>query len=189
LARGSNDLTPKEANFIFVEQSKPAAATIETEGNIMSYPVIRLSEIRANPDLVLSNTDVVTRRLRNNAYTSELQELASFQQSINKLNSSFIKFDEIREISAKKLNQTLTQLEQWNNIYLANPPKTDETKDRYRRLQYNLTQRNQGIANLLRYMKKVADKRFEIDTITREIDDIVDIAEKEYANVEFALSE
>lgn len=190
LARGANDLTPKEANFVFVEQKAPAAAaTIESEGSIMSYPVIRLSEIRANPDLVLANTDVVTRRLRNNTYAAELQELALAQQSINKLNAAFVRFEAIRENSARKLNQTLTQLEQWNNVYMANPPMTDEAKDRYRKLQYNLAQRNEGIANLLRFMKKVADKRIDIDAITKEINDISDFSEKEFANVEFAVSD
>lgn len=189
LARGSNDLTPKEANFVFVEQRAPAAATIESEGSIMSYPVIRLSEIRANPDLVLSNTDMVTRRLRNNAYVSELQEIAYAQKSLNNLNAAFVRFEAVRQNSGNKLNQTLTQLEQWNNVYMANPPTTDAAKDRYRRLQYNLAQRNEGIANLLRYMKKVADKRLEIDAITKEINDITDLAEKEFANVEFAVSD
>lgn len=189
LARGTQDLTPKEANFVFVEQRAPAAATIETEGSIMSYPVIRLSEIRANPDLVLANTDIVTRRLRNNAYASELQELASAQQSINRLNAAFVRFENIRQDAAMKLNETLTQLEQWNNVYMSNPPTTDEGKDRYRKLQFNLAQRNEGIANLLRSMKKVADRRIEIDSITREINDITDFAEKEYANVQFAVSE
>lgn len=189
LSRGAQDLSPKEANFVFVEQPAPAAATLETEGSIMTYPVIRLTEIRANPALVLANTDIVTRRLRNSTYSAELQELAAAQQSINKLNAAFIRFNHLREDAASKLNRTLTQLEQWNDVYMANPPTTDEAKDRYRRLQYNLAQRNDGIATLLRSMKKVSDKRLEIDVITKEINDITDYAEKEFANVEFATSD
>lgn len=189
LARGSQDLTPKEANFVFVEQSAPSAASVEVEGTIMTYPVIRLSEIRANPSLVLANTDIVTRRLRNTAYTAELQELASAQQSINKLNASFVEFNKMREDVAVKLNKTLTQLEQWNDIYIANPPASDEAKDRYRKLQFNLAQRNEGIATLLRSIKKVSDKRMEIDAITKEINDLTEFCRKEFANVEFATSE
>ena len=189
LSRGSQDLTPKEANFVFVEQHAPAAASIESEGTIMTYPVIRLSEIRANPGLVLANTDIVTRRLRNSSYTAELQELAAAQRSINRLNEAFVRFNGLREDSAGKLNRTLTQLERWNDIYMANPPLTDDAKDRYRRLQYNLAQRNEGISTLLRAMTKVAEKRLEIDVIAKEINDIADYAEKEFANVEFATSE
>jgi hypothetical protein len=189
LSRGSNDLTPKEANFVFVEQAAPAAATLESEGSIMTYPVIRLSEIRANPDLVLINTDIVTRRLRNTAYTSELQELVTLRQSIDELNMSFNRFNLMREDAARKLNQTLSQLEQWNDQYIANPPTSDVGKDRYRRLQFNLASRNEGIATLLRSMKKVADLHVNIDVITKEINDITDYDEKEFMNVEHAISE
>lgn len=190
LSREAKDLTPKEATFVFVEQNNPeTAATLESEGSIMSYPVIRLSEIRANPNLVLSNTDMVTRRLRNSAYTAQLQELSSTQQSIGKLNAAFIRFNQMRENAAVKLNKTLTQLEQWNDIYMANPPQTDDAKDKYRQLQFNLAQRNEGIATLLRSINKVTDKRAQIDGIAKEINEITDYCEKEFSTVEYANKE
>ena len=189
LARAPDDLTPKEANFVFLEKQTPPVAALETEGTITTYPVIRLSEIRANPNLVLQNTDIVTRRLRNSGYSALLQELAVTQQSLNKLNESFIRFDRIREDVAGKLNTTLTQLEQWNNVYMQNPPTTDDGKDKYRALQYNLTLRNDNIAVLLRIMKKVADLHRGINSITKEINDISDFAEKEFVNVDRAVTD
>lgn len=189
LSRGADDLRPKEANFVFVEQHAPTVATLEMEGSIMTYPVIRLSELRANPELVLSNTDVVTRRLRNEHYKTLLTELVQAQQSINRLNESFVRFNCSREEYAGKLNQTLTILEGWNREYLKCPPTTDEGKDKYRKLQYNLSQRNEGIATLLRSVKKVADKRAEIDALTKEINEITDFIQKEFATVEYANSD
>ena len=189
LARAPNDLTPKESNFVFVEKHAPSAATIESEGSIMTYPVIRLSEIRANPILVLQNTDTVTRRLRNSGYTALLQELATTQQSINKLNEAFVRFNNLRESVAGKLNSTLTQLEQWNAVYMNNPPTTDEGKDKYRALQYNLALRNENIGILLRSMKKIADLHVSIDNITKEMTDITEYDEKEFINVDRAVSD
>lgn len=189
LTRGKDDLSPKEATFVFVEQSAPTIGSIQTEGSVMTYPVIRLSEIRANPELVLENTDVVTRRLRNSAYQIELQELDEAQQAISRLDEAFSRFNAIRENAAMKLTRTLQQLEEWNEIYLSNPPDTDDLKDRYRRLQSNLTQRNEGISNLLRLMKRVSDKRTEIELITDEINELSDLAEREFATVEYATSD
>jgi len=186
LARGLKDVTPRESTYVFVEKSMSVKAH---EASVMTYPVIRLSEIKANPELILHNTDIVTRRLRNRAYEAELEELAVTQQSISKLNAAFNHFNCMREDKATKLNRTLTQLEQWNEVYLANLPCTDEGKDRYRRLHYNLIQRNEGIAILLRAMKRVANKYAEIDAITREIDEITEYCEKEFANVEYAMAE
>lgn len=189
LSRAPDDLTPKEANFVFVEQHAPSAAAIESEGSIMTYPVIRLSEIRANPLLVLQNTDTVTRRLRNSGYTALLQELGTTQQSINKLNEAFVRFNRMRENVATKLNGTLTQLEQWNSVYMSHPPTTDEAKDKYRALQYNLSLRNENISVLLRSMKKIADLHDSIDIITKEINDISEFDEKEFINVDRAVSD
>lgn len=187
LVRGVKEITPKESTFVFIEQ--PGMQVMGQKGSIMTYPIVRLSEIRANADLILCNTDIVTRRLRNKAYVAELEELAVAQQSIGKLNAAYVRFNCMREDNACKLNRTLTQLEQWNDIYMANPPCSDEAKDRYRRLQYNLMQRNEGITTLLRCMKKVADKYQEIDCITREIDEITEYCEKEFINVEYAIAE
>jgi len=189
LSRAPDDLTPKESNFVFVEQHAPSAAAIESEGSIMTYPVIRLSEIRANPLLVLQNTDTVTRRLRNSGYTALLQELGTTQQSINKLNEAFVRFNRMRENVATKLNGTLTQLEQWNSVYMSHPPTTDEAKDKYRALQYNLSLRNENISILLRSMKKIADLHDGIDLITKEINDITEFDEKEFVNVDRAVSD
>lgn len=189
LSRGSSDLTPKEANFVFVEQKAPAAASLEIDGSIMTYPVVRLTEIRANPILVLSNTDTVTRRLRNTSYQAEIQDLASFQQSINKLNSSFVEFDAKRQVIASKLYRTLIRLEQWNDVYKADPPTSDEYREKYRTLLFNLAQRNENISTLLRLIEKVADKRVEIDNITKEINDINEFVNNEFANIEYAIAE
>ncbi len=189
LSRGSNDLTPKEANFVFVEQRAPSAASLEINGSIMTYPVVRLTEIRTNPILVLANTDMVTRRLRNTSYQSELQDLASLQQSINKLNAAVVEFSAKREIIATKLYRTLIQLEQWNDIYKANPPTSDEYKEKYRQLLFNLTQRNENISTLLRLIKKVADKRTEVEDITKEINEIIEFSNNEFANIEYAITE
>lgn len=187
LARAPNDLTPKESNFVFEEKSGETA--VFEEGSIMTYPVVRLSEIRANPNLVLQNSDTVTRRLRNTVYTSLLQELATTQKSIEKLNESFLMFDKMRADAATKLNTTLTQLEQWNAVYMSNPPNSDEAKDRYRMLQFNLSLRNENIALLLRSMMKVSELTSGINSITKQITDIIEVGDKEFANIDQAVSE
>ena len=187
LARGEQDLTPTESNFVFVEKAGEVAA--ETEGSIVPYPVIKLSEIKANPELILENTDIVTRRLRNTAYQNYLKELSLEQTSIENLSHAFNKFDMMKNTVAVKLNSTLTQLEEWNTIYINKPPATDELKAKYRQLQFNLTQRNEGVATLLRSMKKVADLRFEIDTISKTINDMTEYCEKEFENIDYAMSD
>ncbi len=181
MIREIKEITPKEINYVFVEQqiTKP-------EDNIMTYPIVRLSEIRVQPELILHNTDMVTRRLRNSKYTTELKELSNIQQSANNLNESIYAFYNMSKNTACKINKTLDQLEQWNDRYISNPPQNDDVKDRWINLHYNLVQRNEAITTLISSMKKVTDKRAEIDTLSKEINDIIEYCEKEFVYIEYA---
>lgn len=174
----------RESTFSFSQQS-----TESPRSDIISYPIVRLSEIRASPDLVLSMTDTVTRRLRNTIYTSLIQELKEEQESVEKLEEAIKHFNKLKDGIAAKLNKTLTQLEEWNKVYVATPPATDEGKDRYKKLKYNLSQRNSGITTLLQGMKKVADQKKDIEKITTQIKEVNEIFEKDFANVEYVLIE
>lgn len=158
-------------------------------GVVVCYPVVKMSEIKTNPDLILTNTDKTTRRLRNASYTAELQDLELTSQAIIKLNNSFVTFDKIKEESLNKLTGSLNQLEKWNGMYLTKPPVTDDTKDKYKRLQYNLAKRNEGIDNLLKCMRKVSELRFDIEEIAKDIEDISEFCVTEFQNMDQVITE
>lgn len=192
LSRNEDDLTPKEANFVFIEQNDTASGiiipngqNIIPNGQIMAYPVIRLSEIRANPCMILENTDLVTRRLRNATYKILLDDLQEFDKEIAELKTNFDRFMTTRENDATRLNRTLNQLDQWNESYMAHPPTTDDIKERYRNLQFNLSQRNEYIEVLLRSMKKITDLRSEINSVSNTISEVTKFFDKEFAYVDY----
>lgn len=178
------DLKMKESTFSFSQKNNESP-----RNDIISYPVIRLSEIRASPELVLETTDKVTRRLRNTIYASLLQELIEEQQSVERLCDTMKYFNKLKDDISSKLNKTLTQLEEWNKIYTATPPVTDEGKDRYKKLQYNLTQRNSGITTLIQGMKKVVEQKKDIDRLATQIKEVNHIFEKDFENIEYVLTE
>jgi hypothetical protein len=182
LSRDPEDLTPKEANFVFIEQKD-----ITCNRQMMAYPIIRLSEIRANPNMILENTDLVTRRLRNASYKILLDDLQTFDKSINELKMNFDIFMSTREKDASRLNRTLNQLDQWNEVYMTHPPTTDDFKERYRNLQFNLSQRNEYIELLLCSMKKVADLRTEIESISKTISEVTDFFNKEFTYLDCSI--
>lgn len=185
LVQTENALEPEETNFVLVEQSpSSASATIESTEGQMSYPVVRLSEIRANPALVLENTDRAMRRLRNASYVAQLQELGYLQQSIITLNKKVTQFNVMRERVAKELNQSLTELEGIARAYdrpCDNPSEYEERE--YSALQAQLLQRNQWIGSLINRMKMVADKRMELDRISDQIHSITLASNQDFANV------
>lgn len=189
LSRGNDDLSPQEANFVFVEPHLPSAGMIQTADSIIPYPVVKLSEIRANPELVLMNTDIVTSRLRNSSYKAEVEQLGNAKSSVSKLVQALERFDRLREVTVLKLTTTLNQLNEWNDIYMKNPPMSDIGREKYRQLQFNMANRNQGISDMLTTIQKVAAKHREVDRITNEINELSDMTEKAFENVEYAVNE
>lgn len=189
LAHGEDDLNPMESTFVFIDSKSAAIKDSPNDSGMMSYPIVKLSEIRANPQQVLINTDIVTRRLRNTSYESGLNELVQVQRSIDNLNQAYLRFDLAKQDAAYKLSSSLSQLEQWNDIYLANPPMTDEDRNKFRKIQANLSIRNEGMTTLLKLMKKISNLKPQIDLITRQIDDLTDMAISELSNMDKALSE
>ena len=191
LARDSESITPTEHNYVLltVNSNSPKLqnnTALELPDNIMSYPILRLSEIKVDADAVLENSDAVTRRLRNSAYIAETQNLSAARTAIVKLYDDFVAFDAVRQEIVTKLNNTLPQLEEWNDIYIANPPVNEEDKQKYRQLQYNLACRNESIATLIRAIKKVGNIRSVVDNISRDVSDVTEYCRREFANIEFA---
>lgn len=188
LSRGSDDLTPKEVNFVYVEQPTTSAVAIESDGSITTYPVVRLSEIRANPDLVLKNSDIVTRRLRNTTYTSELAEFQDLEKSAARLMASISAFKSAQGESTAKLVSTLSQLEKINVQYIKDPPVSDENKEKFRLTQFNLRHRNDDLTLLLRLIKRVADAHLEIEAVIKEINDLTALAHEKFARADEVLT-
>lgn len=192
LSRDNENFSTKESNFVLISDKNNTSGFISdintdrhNNSQFMPYPVIRLSEIRVNPTMILENSDLVTRRLRNASYKILLDDLKNFDKSINDLRTNFDLFMSTSDNDAKRLNSTINQLDGWNETYMKCPPTTDDVKERYRNLQFNLSQRNEYIEVLIRSMKKVADLRKEIDSVSQTISDVTDFFNKEFAYIDY----
>lgn len=183
VSRNGDDLTPTESNFIMSMQDGLHSALIESEDNIMTYPIVRLSEIRIHPQQVLINTNVVTKRLRSNAYKAVGSELARTQEAINSLNASFCKFESYRNTASVSLANDVGFLEQCNTFYSENTPTCDSEKEKWRMVQLNLMRRNEAISELLRVSRQVAEIHIKLEAITSKIDGINEYCQKELVDI------
>lgn len=185
MIREPQSLEPVESNYIFKTETKTGIIT-DSDSNI-SFPVVRLSEIKADKNLVLENTNIVTRKLRNTEYMAMLNELKLAQESFAELQKSFSEYNDMRETAGSMINRTLTQLEGWNEEYLRQPPTTDEGRETFKRIQHNLSYRNNCITTLLLSMRKIAELRFKVLEISSTIEEITSMCNKEFAHLAMAL--
>lgn len=156
IMRGDNDLKFNEMNYVFNSQ----AHSIAFEGCVITYPIVKLSELKVNPDIILSNTDIVTRRLRNAEDSYERQELIQTDCALEQLNEALCNFKQTCNNSTHKL---ICSIQHLKNIQ---EERCDED------LRDELTKSNDNIIKLICVMKKVASKRKEMEKITREIEEL-----------------
>jgi hypothetical protein len=183
VARRPNEIKPYELNLTQQESTNEITTPIP-------YPLVRLVEIEANPRLVLKNTDLVIRRIRNSTFNAANADVNKAIQSANELKESLNKFYLIKGEASKALNESLTELEKLNNIYENNPHVIngdERNKKSYDTVQYNLILRSEAIITLIRAMKKIAEKGREIERIVQEVKELNEFCEREFENMDRAV--
>lgn len=176
-----------EKNFVLGEMDRHHHHHSDSN-SVTPYPVISLNDIRENAELVLITTDNITRKLRNNAFLEEVQSLELMSRSVQNLTESLERFNAMKNTVSLELTRTLDQLDEWNEIYRNNPPKTEQSMEKYNQLLYNLSYRNDAIDTFLVLLHKVNERRSDVDKVTTFIETITDYGEKEFANVSNAVS-
>ena len=180
------NLTSVESNFTFVEERTNSAAVVENYGCHMSYPVVKLSEIRVNNTLVMDGANMVTRKLRNSSYNAYLQDMIHVQSSILELDVQNNALLELLQVNAAKLNESLATLESWNKYYLENPPQTDCDVKKHNLIIHNMRIRNDYIAYLICGMKRVAEYKPQIDKLTNGIQEFNEFFNNQFDNLDMA---
>jgi len=146
-----------ESKFEFVKRFSEQDAIIGDEP--VAYPVVSLSDIRANPALVLDITNKATKRLRNAAYNNSTQSLIDVRNNIEKLNLVFNEFLRIRGIQEKRLMESIKILEGYivNYERLCLKVESQVELQKHKEVIANLTLRNEKVTDLLRAVRSVTD--------------------------------
>ncbi len=180
------NLMSTESNFTFVKERNDSAAVVENYGCYMSYPVVKLSEIRVNNQLVMEGANMVTRKLRNSSYNAYLQDMIHVQNSILELDVQNNALLALLQVNATKLNESLATLESWNKYYLENPPVTDCDIKKHNLIIHNMRIRNDYIAYLICGMKRVAEYKPQIDKLTNGLTEFNEFFNNQFNNLDMA---
>jgi hypothetical protein len=151
--------------------------------SIIAYPVIRLSEIRANCELINKIIDNATKRLRNDAYDESTREFAELNKAIITLCNAYNHANACRNDVVTKLNDSLAKLEKYNIYYMKHPPCNDEERERCKLIRYNLQKRQEYVIELIRATRKMAANREQIMKAAKEIEDVISHYEAQFANI------
>jgi hypothetical protein len=171
-----------ESNFTFTEEQK-TGAIVENYGCHMSYPVVKLSEIRVNNKLVVEGANAVTRKLRNCSYETYLEDMKQTIDAVQNLQESHQTLLNLFETNALELTNSLCNLEEWNNYYLENKPVKECDIKKHNLIIHNMRIRNDYIGYLICGLKKVSDNKYQIDKINNNIKEYIEFFNEEFEDL------
>jgi hypothetical protein len=175
-----------ESNFTFLEPKVQNAMIVENFGCYLSYPLVTLSEIRINNDLVVASTNMVTKKLRNASYSAYYKDLDNLQTNIKNLEVNFCQLKKVIEANALALNEKLSTLETWHKYYVDNPPKTECDQEKFNLIKHNMRLKNDYISYLLCGMKKITENAAEVDKLNSNICDFTQFFDQQLTSANCA---
>lgn len=142
-----NSIADDSANLVVNEFNYELNEPMET--NMLWYPVIRLSEIKLNNNVVLEALEGIIKHLRNDAYTTYMSSLNHLHQDIQYLNEDFAEL-------MNAINDNIIKIKN----------KTD------------LVERNEMINQIITIMSKMSQYKNTIDNINYDINSYLDYFDK-----------
>lgn len=167
LTHSDSSTMPEEVNFVIKDSRK-----IEKKENPVAYPIVRMSEIRHNPELTLKNVDLCTKRLRNTSYrysNEQVERTFSLETPLREQMSLFKKqYDQIYH----NIRTRIDQLEKIHNIHLNNKFPTEASKKDFRTIQHNLKTSNDMVVDLLQFSSSFSSKQTQLQSLIDEFKQI-----------------
>jgi uncharacterized phage infection (PIP) family protein YhgE len=161
-------------------------SVVENYGCHMSYPVIKLSEIRVNNDIVVEGTNNVTRKLRNSSYSTYLQEMKNVIQSVQELEQSQQELLTMFEDNAVTLNESLDQLEEWNEYYIKNKPTKECDMKKHNLIIHNMRIRNDYIGYLICGMNRISEMQRSVDQLNSKVKEYNEFFKEQFSDLDRA---
>ena len=194
MMRDAKSLEPKEIVLISSSSNSSSSNSspslsdeiIALTGTPVPHPIVKYTEVMANPISVNKSINSIAGRLRNNCYNNCKNELTEAMTEIEKLAEITNKYYKAQIESFEKIKSQIEWLENLQLNYCKIPPKSDNEKKRMNSIPVSLKSRfDKHIKQMILCSKVAADRR-EIANLTNKFKEYLadvnnDIAKLEYA--------
>ena len=166
ILKRNDKMHPTEKNYIVkTNDGELKDRSSIMENNVISYPIIKLSEIRYSPEQAIQTANDMTARIRKRAYKNTMNDFSKITDEINLLNANIKALAAMRDQYEEKLQQTIEYLEGLNDTFYKDDAgilKNEENTRKKEQIQRNLVIRYQKFWTLLQTLNILNSKKEEI---------------------------
>lgn len=156
MKRENGSRYPRQS-FLKSDRSSEVSTYASMGDTILSYPIVRLSDIRADPEGSLLAQNAATTQLRNQRNEALVADIEEMSALLNQLVREFNDFEELRSELTVRVASDLAQLELDNLSYVQTPPRSEEERNQSEAIVEGLMRRNEIVIDILECSKKVTD--------------------------------
>lgn len=142
------------------------------KNEIITYPIVKYSEILVDKDIITNNIDDITRNLRNASYQLLLNDLNDTVTTLDSIYNGIDSFLIEKDNYLNELNDMMIDLNDVNNDYIKYPPTNDNDIEKYQILQNKLLEVNDDMSLLLYSIKKITNYNKELMEYNENIRDV-----------------
>lgn len=146
---------PREQNFVLIHSRQVKETLV-----VASFPIVRVSEIRSNPQTVQKNVDCALRKMRNAALTNCLCHIEAVKKKFNQTCRLFQETLDAKEKVIREFHRTMVFLEDNFDKCMKCPEKNHE---KLQTIVYNMEKRNAKFTHLMESCQEIASLEATLD--------------------------
>ena len=152
---------PKETTFVYISEIP------KRYGKITTHPIVRMSELTANPEMVEKNIETASSRLRRTTEVGCRNHLKSLDEAVNELTESLHSFKEAETTASNALKNSIVKLETFHQSYHQIKTVTPDDVIRHEEIKHQLYKRHELALDLLFACEYVSGYRDSVMEIAR----------------------
>ena len=176
MSRKDKSLTPTETVFTFTRNEHGQDMGVQ-EKHPIPFPIVKLSEILANPQAVMQNIASSHARMRNIAFNSCMKDVIRMKKNLGELQREIERFDHLTSEKSSELSSTISQLEEMHKAYMVHGAKTAEDGEKLKSIKFNLQKRGDLAADYIALCHSMRERGQKIAVLNEEIKSLNDFAE------------
>ncbi len=188
MSRKDNSLEPVETVFSFSRTGTGNDVGVQ-EKHPIPFPIVKMSEILANPQAVLENIKSSHARMRNIAFNSCMKDVAVMKKNSAELGNEVARFDNIATEVSQVLESTIGSLEEMHDKYVKCGAKTERDLANLKAIRFNLNKRADLQSDFISLCHSMRERAQKIAVLNEEIRDLNNFAESLFTGVKFVFTE
>ena len=173
MVRHPKTLEPKEIVLTTIstieEQSSPIVPKVAIlNGTPIPLPIVKFSEIMANPTSVNKAIDSATRKMRNKVFSTCMEDLVKTHQAVEEFHKVASSYYNQQITVFEKIKEQIRELEKWRNDYIISGLREEKGKISLSKIPANLRVRFEKQMEQMILCGRAASHRQEIERLTNQ---------------------